>query len=616
MVTKENYQPIKGTQISLTDKFYNAIVWLDPYRMNVILPLIIILLSGILFFSSLRSMDIRDITDIGLISVMPIQFFASLVLLIGSFFYSLFQSKYFPVIIFLHLLLLIFILFGITAMIEEVPRFNVTWRHIGIIDYIIENQGVGPSWDVYFGWPGLFIFNAFPVLLSGLQEPLNFVSWSPVFLNLLYLGPLLLIFRSVTKDQRLVWSAVLFFYISNWIGQDYFSPQGFAYFFYLLILGILLTWFGKPTTIEWIENLSYRWSFFSGLSEEVQESMMPPKPEASPGQKIGLFFIILVSFFYLTTSHPLTPMAIFLSLIALTLFKRVSVQGLVIIMFVAIVAWMGYVGKDYIGNNIEKILAGIGQVDAAVDENFTGRLVGSPGHVLVVQLRMVMTLVLWGLAGLGIIMRIRKGIWDINLLLITIAPFSLLGLQLYGGEMLLRAYLFALPPMVFFAVSLFFPKKDKPLTWITPVFLTLASFIMLSGFLFTRYGNEKFDMFTREEVAAVQALYELAEPKVLFVAPSPHYPIKFEEYADHPQLFVANEVIGGDVDKLGEAIQNRDSKGGYFIITTSQVSYFELNYNIKPESWVELEQNLNKSEQFQLVYENDDARIYHFIPKN
>jgi hypothetical protein len=561
-------------------------------------------------------MDISNMTDVGLISILPIPFFVSLISLVASYFFSLFQSKFTPFVLFLHLFLLIFILFGTTIWIEEVPRFNVTWRHIGVIDYIIENQGVGTKVDVYLGWPGFFIVNAFQMFLSGLETPIGYVSWAPVFLNLLYLGPLLLIYRSATTDQRLVWAAVLFFYLTNWIGQDYFSPQGLAYFFYMLILGILVTWFRKIPRLVWLEKLSKRIKFFSGLSAEAQKDQAPPEIKSTPAQRIGLFFVILISLFFITASHQLTPFAIFLSLVALSLFKRITLKGLVTIILVVTVAWIGYMGVDYIGNNIEKILSGIGQVEAAVDENITGRLVGSPGHLFIVRLRLVMTMVLWGFAGLGILLRIRKGIWDINLLLITIAPFLLVGLQLYGGEMLLRVYLFALPPMAFFAASIFFPEKREKFNWKMPVILTLASLVLLLGFLFARYGNEKFDQFTHQEVAAVQALYEMAEPKDLLVAPSPHYPIKFEEYADHPQLFVANEVIEGDIGKLGEAIRARDYRGGFFIITTSQINYFKINYNFNPEIWVELEKNLEDSDRFQLVYKNDDARIYHYAPKN
>ena len=51
-----------------------------------------------------------------------------------------------------------------------------------------------------------------------------------------------LILRTLTIDRRLVWLAVWVFYLGNWVGQDYFSPQAFAYLLYLMLLAILVTW--------------------------------------------------------------------------------------------------------------------------------------------------------------------------------------------------------------------------------------------------------------------------------------------------------------------------------------------------------------------------------------
>ena len=42
------------------------------------------------------------------------------------------------------------------------------------------------------------------------------------------------------------WLAAWLFCLLNWIGQDYFSPQGWTYLLYLLFVGFLVTWF-RPT---------------------------------------------------------------------------------------------------------------------------------------------------------------------------------------------------------------------------------------------------------------------------------------------------------------------------------------------------------------------------------
>ena len=47
-------------------------------------------------------------------------------------------------------------------------------------------------------------------------------------------------------DGRAVWAGVWIFFATNWVGQDYFSPQGLVYALYLVVLAILLTWFAGP----------------------------------------------------------------------------------------------------------------------------------------------------------------------------------------------------------------------------------------------------------------------------------------------------------------------------------------------------------------------------------
>ena len=48
------------------------------------------------------------------------------------------------------------------------------------------------------------------------------------------------VFRGLTRNKRLIWLALWFFFIINWVGQDYFSPQAMAYVLYLACIGLLI----------------------------------------------------------------------------------------------------------------------------------------------------------------------------------------------------------------------------------------------------------------------------------------------------------------------------------------------------------------------------------------
>src|SRR5215203_5731495 len=198
---------------------------------------VLTLCAAALWAVSLGQIELGQMTDIGLISVLPAPFFAALGLLTAGFCLTL---------LLLHVGVLIVMLYGAPALIEEMPRFHSVWKHLGVVYYIQRTGHVNPRIDAYFNWPGLFILFAFVSDAAGIQNWRDLVAWTPVVLNLLQLGPLLLIFGSATNDKRLVWLAVWFFYLANWVGQDYFSPQGFNYLLHLTILGILVAWFRVP----------------------------------------------------------------------------------------------------------------------------------------------------------------------------------------------------------------------------------------------------------------------------------------------------------------------------------------------------------------------------------
>src|SRR5262249_49015529 len=152
----------------------------------------------------------------------------------------------------------------------------------------------------------------------------------------------------------------------------------------------------------------------------------------------------------------------------------------------------------------------IGQTDSIISQNVGSRLSGSPEHELIAELRVLTTGAIWGVAFIGCVRRIRQGYRDTNAILLTIAPFPLLLVQPYGGEMLLRIYLFSLPLMVFFMASLFYTEQAAPARQTRGIarvlrlrlasmahqfassrwksaWMTGFSLLLLAGFLFTRY---------------------------------------------------------------------------------------------------------------------------------
>src|SRR5262249_40795508 len=111
----------------------------------------------------------------------------------------------------------------------------------GVIDYIREHGSVLNNTDIYQQWPTFFATVAQLVSVSG-ANLLRVAAWAPVFFDAANCLPLFAIARTLSTNPRVPWLTVALFTCINWIGQDYLSPQAFAYILCFGVLLILLRW--------------------------------------------------------------------------------------------------------------------------------------------------------------------------------------------------------------------------------------------------------------------------------------------------------------------------------------------------------------------------------------
>ncbi|HEX9370546.1 MAG TPA: hypothetical protein VF897_06045 [Roseiflexaceae bacterium] len=592
--------------------------WLGaPYQraqLGVVLPVLLTLCAALLWSIALRKVDLRPMTDLGLVSVLPPAVFVALSVVTISFCISLSLSQLHRPILLLHCAVLALMLYGMPTLVEQVPRFHVAWRHVGIAEYIMRNGYVNTRINAYFSWPGFFILSAFVTAVSGWSSPINLVAWAPVIFNLLYLGPLLLILRSAARGPRTVWLGAWFFYLTNWIGQDYFSPQALNFFFYLVILGILCRWFpatSAPAGRLWqrlraagplarLAPLADRWL---APGEAIGAPIRPP-------QRLGLMAIVVALALVVAASHQMTPFFTLASVAALVVFNRCSARGLPVLLAVVFVGWLSFMTTGFLSGHIHSLVSNVGELSKAVNTGVIQRVRGSPGHIFVVQLRVVMSLAIGVLALLGGLRRLRNGYRDLSLGLLAVVPFSLMAFQPYGGEMLLRAYLFALPALVFFAAALFFPTPEVRTTWRTTVAISLVSIALLAGFCFTRYGNERMDYYTPDEAGAVQYVYSIAPPGALLLAGSENMPWKYQDVEHYRYGTVTRQIRYGDLEAVADRMRGKKYPAAYLILTRSQPVFAESIRGLPREAWDRFEQALYESDQFRLIYENEDAEVY------
>ena len=257
-----------------------------------------------------------------------------------------------------------------------------------------------------------------------------------------------MIFRLYTSDVRLIWAALWLFVLGNWVGQDYFAPQALGYFLDLVIVAVVLTWFrvAHPQSnrfASWLSTRGPEWRSIAWIYGLISPDEAPPRA-AIPWQKACLILSCTGIFAFVAYSHQLTPFFLTASILGLVVVNRVSTRGLPVIFGVMTLAWVGYMTIPFLAGHMVSLFNEVGRLGETVGSNVVNRIEGSAAHQLIVAIRLVFTLGVWAMAGLGAIVRYRDGRRDLSLIVIAVAPFPLAALQAYGGELILRLYLFAL----------------------------------------------------------------------------------------------------------------------------------------------------------------------------
>ena len=215
--------------------------------LNATLPWLAVIGALLLWHASLAGIDLKRINDLGLVAALPWNFYLAPLLLSVSYWMLSIRPEPRREVMLAHLIAMLIVLHVTLPLLYGVARFFWTYKHIGVVEYILSHGSVNAQIDAYHNWPGFFSLIASLVRLGGLGGELELARWTPLVYNVLYLGPLLMIFRALTDDARVTWSALWLFVVGNWIGQDYFSPQGFAYFLYLFVIAGSLTWLSPGT---------------------------------------------------------------------------------------------------------------------------------------------------------------------------------------------------------------------------------------------------------------------------------------------------------------------------------------------------------------------------------
>ncbi|CCK31208.1 hypothetical protein BN159_6829 [Streptomyces davaonensis JCM 4913] len=581
-----------------------------PTRLGVVLGCLLTAALLLYWVPALRlgEADLDEMGGLGLISVLPMSTLIGAGLLVTVFASLLWLGREHRALLLVTLLATVVSLHALPALIETEPRFATAWQHLGFLDYIDRTGSAVPDLDARWSWPGFFAVAAFVAKACGISDLTEVIRWWPLTMQLLYLVPMFLLTRSMRASWRARWTGIWVFVLSGWVGQDYFSPQGFTYLLYLVFAAILLVWFRAPRVI---------WT-----------KVRPGELEVEPTdrrQRAVLLLVVIGLFAASVPAHQLTPFVMLGVLAGLVLVGRSELRGLPILFGVLVVSWIGFMAEPYWSGHFDELFGGVGGVGSNVSSSVSGRIEGgSSTHKLVLYTRVLLAGGVMAMACWGWWRRRDHQYRERSLLVLTFVPFLGFGMQSYGGEMALRVFMFALPGAALLTGLALFPRtgvtakeRDKDRVSLAPLAAFLAGLVLMGGFLVTRWGNEPFERIRPGEVAAMEYVYAHDDPSlrllwlsndtVNVVTPSMPWGARDMEKVEYlPTLAPTDPVlVSGLVKALKDAGPN-----SYLMINRSQVTYLRMDVGYAKSWEPRLIENLDRRQELKKVFVNEDVTMY------
>jgi hypothetical protein len=373
--------------------------------------------------------DATALGSYGLPPVLPSMFWAGVVLILVSAAVELGRDHVSGWRMALHTMTLTVMLYGTAALVYSQGRYSWLYKTIGVVQYVNANGQLNRTIDIYQNWPGFFAFAAWFGKVAGVASPLAYAKWAQLVFELAALPLLYLAYDALSLTPRQCWLALLLYTGTNWIGQDYFSPQGLGTVLSLGIMAIALRW------------LYVRKSPTSPGVQTGKDRAGKSSPRGRYPVLLGVALLII--YFVLSFEHELSPYILAVQIGALAAARLVRPRWLPVLLFAIALGYLaprfGYVNSTY------GLLNSIGNFFSnARPPALQGGSVSAAQHTIL-RSQEALSLGMWFLAVVGVLLRRRGGRSVLTLALLAFSPFITLAMLAYGQEGVLRVYLFSLP---------------------------------------------------------------------------------------------------------------------------------------------------------------------------
>ncbi|MET9407978.1 glycosyltransferase [Streptomyces sp. NPDC002935] len=553
-----------------------------------------------LWLLSLRNVHLIEMRDYGLLQVLPVLFWVALGLLTFGFCLALTDRRTAGGWFAGYVLGLIAVIHATPTLLYPTLRYSWAWKHVAVVDAVIRHRGEVPHADklaLYNQWPGFFDLNAFFVQATGLDSALGYATWTPPVFNAVLLAPLLLLYRTVTRDRRLIWGAAWVYYSCSWVGQDYFAPQAFAFLLFVTVIALVM---GQLPT-----SVLYR-------SGDIRTDRWP----------VGRFVLVMVIAAVIISSHPLTPLMLISALVVLSLPRRNRRVVLPVLAGTVLltVAWDATVARPYISGNLNDFLGSLLKPDTNVVSGLAALGTAAPGHVVVAWVDRCLSAAVLLLAAIAFLA--RPWVRRTGLPLLLVAPLPVLTANAYGGEMIFRAYLFALPAASLLIAALLLKRGSRPHLQVLAVYPLLLA--LLAGLMFGYYGKEAANYFAKDEVTAGRFVAATSPPGSTIVSLTSAVPGLYLRYDENAQVQLDEQAIGDrrrlvkdPVKGLAGFVQRATpQQPAYIILSRAQAADIYQRGILPADTMQRMDSALSKTRDYIPVYRSKDAVVYRYQGTN
>lgn len=497
-------------------------------------------------------------------------------------------------------LLLTLFLYGYVNFADGEASVPTGWLHVGFARFITDHHASFTGLDARADWPALFAVAAVLVKLAGVPDASTFLQLSPVFYNAAAIAPLLIIARYVTRSRRTAWLAVFLYLGANWFQQDYFSPQATVFLLYLTTLATLL-WAARSATVPPLAG--------GRMGKVLRAWRRIPSPPAgtSSGQALGVEAALVVLAAAIVVSHQLTPVSLIITTLLFVVTGYTRYRRLWLITALLFVVWFSYGATDFWSGHLSTVFGDLGRLGANLNSGVVSRVTGDPTYQLMQNVRLGWSLLYLVLGVLGW-WSIRRRPDALLLGLLVASAGSLVAMQSYGGEVVLRVFVYASPLLAPLAALTFRRLVSRRDVLFAPVLAVVLAAAALLGTA-TRGVNVAFERVTPDDVAAAQVLWSHAHrgDSIGYVYPTGAYaaagvgqwhPVDLNEQCQGPLLQCAI-----------------DRSPTFLLLGRSQDEALQLTASARPGSVAALGDELVARGLYRILYSGRDAELLQLVPQ-